>query len=49
LLETLTEINYTGSVGLQCFGIKTPEDEHLKRSMEIWKKLITQKEKGEEK
>lgn len=47
LLKTLEEINYTGTVGLQCFGIKLPESEHLKRSMDAWKKLTTQKEKGE--
>ena len=39
LLQTLAEINYTGAVGLQCYGIKLPEADHLKRSMETWKKL----------
>lgn len=43
LLQTLTEMNYKGVVGLQCFGIKLPEGEHLKRSMDTWKKLTAKK------
>ena len=43
LLQTLEEIKYTGLVGLQCFGIKLPEAEHLKRSMDPWKKLTLTK------
>ena len=43
LLQTLTEMNYKGMVGLQCFGIKLPEGEHLKRSIDTWKKLTAQK------
>lgn len=43
LLQTLEEIKYTGLVGLQCFGIKLPEAEHLKRSMDTWKKLTLTK------
>jgi sugar phosphate isomerase/epimerase len=39
LLQILTEMNYKGMVGLQCFGIKLPESEHLKRSIDAWKKL----------
>jgi sugar phosphate isomerase/epimerase len=46
LLQTLDEINYKGLVGLQCFGIKLPEPEHLKRSIDTWKKLTVIK-KGE--
>ena len=44
LLQTLDEIKYPGMVGLQCFGIKLPEAEHLKRSMDAWKKLTLKKE-----
>jgi len=40
LLQTLEEIKYPGLVGLQCFGIKLPEGEHLKRSMDVWRKLV---------
>lgn len=43
LLQTLTEINYKGMVGLQCYGIKLPEKEHLKRSIDTWKKLTATK------
>jgi hypothetical protein len=43
LLQTLTEMNYKGMVGLQCYGIKLPESEHLKRSIDTWKKLTAQK------
>jgi sugar phosphate isomerase/epimerase len=44
LLQTLDEIKYPGMVGLQCFGIKLPEAEHLKRSMDAWKKLTGKKQ-----
>lgn len=40
LLQTLEAIKYPGLVGLQCFGIKLPESEHLKRSMDVWRKLV---------
>jgi len=43
LLQTLAEMNYKGMVGLQCYGIKLPESEHLKRSIDTWKKLTTTK------
>jgi sugar phosphate isomerase/epimerase len=43
LLQTLTEMNYKGMVGLQCYGINLPESEHLKRSIDTWKKLTAQK------
>ena len=43
LLQTLAEMNYKGMVGLQCYGIKLPESEHLKRSIDTWKKLTAQK------
>jgi len=43
LLQTLAEMNYKGMVGLQCYGIKLPESEHLKRSINAWKKLTVKK------
>jgi sugar phosphate isomerase/epimerase len=35
-LATVKEIGYTGSVGLQCWSIKAPSEENLKRSMTRW-------------
>ena len=43
LLQTLGEMNYKGMVGLQCYGIKLPEGDHLKRSIDTWKKLTVKK------
>lgn len=43
LLQTLAEMNYKGMVGLQCYGIKLPEKQHLKRSIDTWKKLTANK------
>ncbi len=43
LLQTLAEMNYKGMVGLQCYGIKLPESEHLKRSIDTWNKLTVKK------
>jgi sugar phosphate isomerase/epimerase len=38
-LAALDKINYTGPVGLQCYGIPGDAREHLTRSMGAWKKL----------
>jgi sugar phosphate isomerase/epimerase len=39
LLNTLKEINYTGPIGLQLYGVKGDARENLRRSMDAWKKL----------
>lgn len=39
LLTVLDEIGYDGPVGLQCFGIRLPAEEHLGRSIKKWKDL----------
>jgi len=39
LLRTLDEIGYCGPVGLQCYGITLPPQEHLARSMKAWRAL----------
>ena len=39
LLQTLKDLDYTGPIGLQGYGIKGDVHENLKRSMEAWRKL----------
>jgi sugar phosphate isomerase/epimerase len=38
-LRTLHELGFKGPIGLQCYGIGGDTQEHLKESMEAWKKL----------
>lgn len=38
LLDVLREIGYKGPVGLMCYGIPGDAREHLKRSVDVWKK-----------
>lgn len=40
LLKHLREIGYGGDVGLQCYAIKTPSKEHLRRSLGAWRKNL---------
>jgi sugar phosphate isomerase/epimerase len=40
LLKHLREIGYLGDVGLQCFGLREPSKEHLRRSLGAWKKNL---------
>jgi len=40
LLDALREINYTGIIGLQCWGIGGDARVHLTQSMAAWKKLM---------
>ncbi len=39
LLGLVKKSGYRGPVGLQCWSVKEPPEEHLKRSMEAWRKL----------
>jgi sugar phosphate isomerase/epimerase len=39
VLRKLKELNYTGPIGLQAFGVKLPVKESLTRSMNGWRKL----------
>lgn len=39
LLNALKTFGYKGPVGLQCWGIEGDARDHLKRSMDAWKKL----------
>lgn len=41
LLRSLADHGYDGPVGLQCYNIKAPAKEHLRRSMEAWKSFGT--------
>lgn len=41
-LKLLAKVGYTGPVGLQCYSIKEPAAEHLKRSMETWRAMLKQ-------
>jgi sugar phosphate isomerase/epimerase len=38
-LATVKKVGYTGAIGLQCYSIKEAPAEHLKRSMDTWRKL----------
>lgn len=38
-LGLVKKAGYRGPVGLQCWSVKEPPAEHLKRSMEAWKRL----------
>jgi hypothetical protein len=40
LLKHLREIGYEGNVGLQCYALKAPSKEHLRRSLAAWKELL---------
>jgi sugar phosphate isomerase/epimerase len=39
-LATVAKVGYDGAIGLQCFSIKEPAEEHLKRSMQTWKETL---------
>jgi len=41
-LATVKKIGYAGPVGLQCWSVKEPPPEHLKRSIDAWRKLLKQ-------
>jgi sugar phosphate isomerase/epimerase len=38
-LAEVKRVGFAGPVGLQCYSVKEPPEEHLKRSMEAWRKL----------
>ena len=38
LLNTLRQVGYRGPIGLMCYGIPDDTQEHLRRSMNVWKK-----------
>ena len=42
LLKELRGVNYTGPIGLQCYGIPGDAREHLNRSIKAWNKLLDQ-------
>jgi len=37
VMRVLDEINYDGSVGLQCYNVNKPDKDHLKQSIKYWK------------
>jgi sugar phosphate isomerase/epimerase len=39
-LATVAKVGYSGSIGLQCFSIKEPAEQHLKRSMGVWRAML---------
>jgi len=39
LLKTLKDMNYTGPIGLQCYGLRGDAKDHLTRSISAWRKL----------
>ncbi len=38
-LRTLRDLGYTGTIGLQCYGIGGDTREHLAQSMDFWRKM----------
>lgn len=40
LLKILRRLEYDGAIGLQCFGVKDSSQDHLRRSIEAWKKSL---------
>lgn len=46
LLKTLEKLRYKGPIGLQCYSVPGPSEEHLKRSMEAWRKLLARLARG---
>jgi sugar phosphate isomerase/epimerase len=43
VLKKLADLNYTGPIGLQGYGVKIPAKENLTRSMAAWRKLNERK------
>jgi sugar phosphate isomerase/epimerase len=43
VLKKLAELNYTGPIGLQGFGVNLPAKQNLARSMDAWRKLNERK------
>ena len=41
-LGVVKKVGYVGQVGLQCYSVPGPSEEHLKRSMDAWRKLLAQ-------
>ena len=39
-LRLARTLGYTGPVGLQCYSVPGPSEEHLKRSMDTWRELL---------
>ena len=39
-LKLVKKTGYAGPMGLQCWSVSEPPAEHLKRSMETWRKLV---------
>ena len=43
VLKKLTELKYTGPIGLQAFSVRIPVKENLTRSMSAWRNLNERK------
>ncbi|MEM0964881.1 MAG: TIM barrel protein [Verrucomicrobiota bacterium] len=42
VLETLESIGYDGPITLQCFGIQSPPEDHLAKSMAEWNTMLAE-------
>jgi sugar phosphate isomerase/epimerase len=42
VLKILKKLEYEGPVGLQCYSVPGSSEEHLRRSMEAWRKLLAE-------
>ena len=39
-MKLVAKVGYRGQVGLQCYSVKGPSEEHLKRSMGAWREIV---------
>ncbi len=39
-MKLVAKVGYRGQVGLQCYSVKGPSEEHLKRSMDAWREIV---------
>jgi len=45
-LKTLSDLGYRGPIGLQCYGLPGDARDHLKKSMDAWRKLCDRLNQG---
>ena len=41
-MRLVRKVGYVGQVGLQCYSVPGPSEEHLKRSMDAWRQVLKQ-------
>ena len=46
-MALVRKVGYTGPVGLQCYSVKGPSEQHLKRSMQKWRAILKKLDRAE--